>query len=93
MDFTAFLVLLVISVVVSAVLHFGCKYYITTGWGSFLNKVIIAWFGARMGTRLFGSWVEGLNYKQVYIIPAILGSLAILIFAVDIVKTFSSKPK
>lgn len=30
MDFIAFLILLIISVVVSAVLHYGFKYYVTT---------------------------------------------------------------
>ena len=93
MDFIGFLILLVISVVVSAILHFGLKYYITVGWWSFFSKIIIGWFGARLGSPVFGYWFEGFNYKQVYIIPAILGSFAILIFAVDIVKTFSTKAK
>jgi hypothetical protein len=36
---------------------------------------------------VFGHWWEGLNYGQVYYVPAILGSLAILVLAVDLVKT------
>jgi len=93
MDFVSFLVLLVISVVVSAVLHFGLKYYVTPGWGSFFGKVVLGWFGAWIGSPVFGHWFEGLNYKDVYIIPAILGSLAILIFAVDMTKTCQSTAK
>jgi uncharacterized membrane protein YeaQ/YmgE (transglycosylase-associated protein family) len=90
MDFISFLILLVISLVVSAVLHFGLKYYITPGWASFFCKIAIGWVGAWLGSPVFGYWIEGLNYKQLYIIPAILGSLAILIFAVDMVKTCAS---
>ena len=93
MDFISFLILLVISLVVSAVLHFGLKYYITPGWASFFCKIAIGWVGAWLGSPVFGYWIEGLNYKQLYIIPAILGSLAILIVAVDLVKTFASTSK
>jgi uncharacterized membrane protein YeaQ/YmgE (transglycosylase-associated protein family) len=93
MDFFSFLILLVISVVVSAVLHFGLKYYVTPGWASFFCKIVIGWIGGWIGSPVFGRWFEGLNYKNVYIIPAILGSLAILIFAVDMVKTCASTSK
>jgi uncharacterized membrane protein YeaQ/YmgE (transglycosylase-associated protein family) len=93
MDFISFLILFAISAVVSAVLHFGLKYYITRGWGSFFCKIVIGWFGAWLGSPVFGHWFEGLNYKDVYIIPAILGSLAILIFAVDMTKTCQSTTK
>jgi uncharacterized membrane protein YeaQ/YmgE (transglycosylase-associated protein family) len=43
--------------------------------------------GAWLGSPVFGYWWQGLNYKEVYIFPAILGSLSILIFAVDFIKT------
>ena len=87
MDFVSFLILLAISVVVSAALHFGVKFYVVPGGGSFLSKVILAWLGAWLGSPVFGHWWTGLNYGEVYIVPAILGSLAILVLAVDIVKT------
>ena len=32
MDFISFLILLVISVVVSGILHYGLKYYVTPGF-------------------------------------------------------------
>jgi len=41
---------------------------------------------------MLGAWWEGLNYGQVYFIPAILGSLALLIFMVDFVRTWRSSP-
>lgn len=86
MDFVSFLILLVISVVVSAILHFGFQYYVIAGWWSFLSKIILGWIGAWLGSPVFGSWFPGLNWEQVYYIPAILGSLALLILAVDIGK-------
>jgi uncharacterized membrane protein YeaQ/YmgE (transglycosylase-associated protein family) len=87
MSFVAFLILLIISVVVSAILHFGFKYYVKPGMNSFLAKVIFGWIGAWLGTPVFGSWFSGLNYEGVYYIPAILGSFAILIMMVDWVKS------
>jgi uncharacterized membrane protein YeaQ/YmgE (transglycosylase-associated protein family) len=87
LGFISFFILLVISVVVSAVLHFGLKFYVRPGLVSFFSKVIIGWIGAWLGSPIFGHWWEGMNYEEVYIIPAILGSLAILILAVDLVKT------
>jgi uncharacterized membrane protein YeaQ/YmgE (transglycosylase-associated protein family) len=87
MDFISFLILLIISVVISWVLHFAFKYYIIPGWGSYFSKVVIGWVGAWLGSPVFGCWWEGLNYKEVYIVPAILGSLLLLIFAVDFIKT------
>jgi len=93
MDFGSFLVLLVISAVVSAVLHFGFKYYVRPGLVSFFSKVIIGWFGAWLGSPVFGHWFQGVNVKDVYLIPAILGSLAILVFAVDLIKSKASAAK
>jgi uncharacterized membrane protein YeaQ/YmgE (transglycosylase-associated protein family) len=87
MDFMSFLVLLIISVVISGVLHFFFKYYIVPGWESYFSKVLIGWVGAWLGSPVFGYWWEGLNYKEVYIVPAILGSLLLVIFAVDFIKT------
>ena len=87
MDFVSFLILLVISVVVSAILHYGAKFYIVPGTTSFLSKVILGWLGAWLGSPVLGYWWAGLNYQQVYIVPAILGSFALLVLAVDILKT------
>jgi uncharacterized membrane protein YeaQ/YmgE (transglycosylase-associated protein family) len=85
MDFLSFLILLIISVVVCGILHFGFKYYIVPGWWSYVSKVVIGWVGARLGTPVFGKWLEGFAYKEVYLVPAILGCLALVIFAVDFV--------
>jgi uncharacterized membrane protein YeaQ/YmgE (transglycosylase-associated protein family) len=87
MDFMSFLILLIISIVVSGILHYVFKYYIVPGVWSYLSKVLIGWFGAWLGSPIFGHWWEGVNYEEVYIIPAILGCLLFGIFAVDFVKT------
>ncbi len=84
MDFVSFLILLVISVVVSGALHYGAKYYVTPGIWSFCSKVAVGWVGAWLGSPVLGHWFLGLQYNDVYYIPAILGSLASLVVAVDI---------
>jgi uncharacterized membrane protein YeaQ/YmgE (transglycosylase-associated protein family) len=93
MNFVSFLILLIISVVISGILHFVFKYYIVPGWWSYLSKVLIGWVGAWLGSPVFGYWWQGLNYEEVYIVPAILGSLLLLIFAVDSIKTCATFSK
>ncbi len=87
MDFVSFLILLVISVAVSLVLHFALKMQVRAGLESFIGKVIWGWIGAWLGSPVFGYWFAGWNYQNVYIIPAILGSFALLILMIDLVKS------
>lgn len=87
MDFASFIVFLIISVVVAAILHYGIDYRVEPGVGSFLSKVVWGYLGARLGARAFGPWWEGLNYGIAYIVPATLGAIAILIVLVDAFKT------
>lgn len=89
MRFLSFLILLAISVAVSAALHYGFKYYVTPGPWSFASKVVLGWIGAWIGTPVLGAWPRGfsfLHFESIYIIPAILGALALLIVAVDLGK-------
>ena len=86
MDFISFLILLIISVVVSAILHYGLKYYATPGFESFCVKVVVGWIGAWVGSPVLGYWPHSfpsLHYENVWFIPAILGSLAAVAVAVD----------
>ncbi len=87
MDFVSFLILLVISVIVSFILHYVLKYYLVPGLSSFFGKVVLGWIGAWLGTPVFGRWFAGVAYNEVYIIPAILGCLAMLVLAIDVVKS------
>jgi len=87
MNFISFIILLGISLVVSVIMHFVFKYYVRPGWNSFVSKVIFGWIGAWLGSPVFGHWFESVKYENIYIIPAILGSIAILIFATDIIKS------
>jgi len=86
-NFISFLILLVISIILSAVLHYGFKYYVRPGFNSFISKVIFGWIGAWLGSPVFGHWFPGVQYEEVYIIPAVLGSLANLIIMIDLVKS------
>lgn len=89
MDFPQFLVLLVISVAVSAILHYGFSYYVVEGTKSFYGKIVIAYLGAYFAGYFVGQWefIPGLAMWGVPVLPAILGSIGMTIFAVDITKT------
>jgi uncharacterized membrane protein YeaQ/YmgE (transglycosylase-associated protein family) len=87
MHFISFLSLLIISVAVSAVLHYYFEYYVTPGHWSFCSKVVVGWVGAWLGSPVFGYWphkIPILHYEDVWFIPAILGALALIIVAVDV---------
>jgi uncharacterized membrane protein YeaQ/YmgE (transglycosylase-associated protein family) len=86
MDLNSFLILLAISAVVAWVLHYQLKYYVTPGAWSCASKVVVGWVGAWLGSPVFGHWWPGLQYQEIYIIPAILGAIAILVVAVDLGK-------
>lgn len=87
MEFIEFLILLIIAIVVAAIYHYGIKYYVTPGIDSFISKIIVGWIGAWLGTPVLGYWFEGLAWGNVYIIPAVLGSLALTLLVVDVAKT------
>ena len=91
----SFIILLVISVVVSAILHYGLNYtagILQTHW-AFVNKVIVGYYGAWWGTTVYGEWSEGLNYQDVYYIPAVLGACSLVVFVVSLAKVFGTGSK
>jgi uncharacterized membrane protein YeaQ/YmgE (transglycosylase-associated protein family) len=97
-DSTSFLILLIISIAVSGILHYGLKYYVTPGFYSFCSKVVIGWLGAWIGSPVFGYWPHRfpfLSYGDIWIIPAILGAAGVLILTVDLAKMVLplAKPK
>ena len=93
MDFVSFIILLIISFIVSAILHYGFKYYARPGINSFISKVVFGWIGAWLGSPVLGHWFATVRYENVYFFPAILGSAAILIMLVDYVKTVKGTTK
>ncbi len=77
MSFLPFLIILIISVVISLIVFFwsgfrieGCK------CRGFSPLVVIGWIGGWLGSPVFGNWWDPLRVGNVYIIPAILGSIA-----------------
>ena len=92
MEFSQFMVMVVISIVVSWVLHYGLHYHAVPGTKSFWGKTVIGYFGALWAGTIIGAWelIPGLSVFNVSIIPAILGSLAMIVFAVDAVETLRS---
>ncbi|MEM3018443.1 MAG: hypothetical protein QXO25_06150, partial [Candidatus Bathyarchaeia archaeon] len=83
--------LLIVSAIVTYVLHYLLKYYVVPGFWSYLSKVVVGWIGAWLGSPVFGHWFGGLAYGEVYIIPAVLGAFALEILIVDATKTFKEK--
>ena len=76
MHFSAFLAILIISLIAAAVVHYAFRYRFLTGTDGFLNKWIIAWIGAWIGSPVLGYWFGGVKISSVYIIPAFLGGFA-----------------
>ena len=91
--FISFVILLGISVVVSAILQYGLKFTLRPGPWPYVYKVIVGYYGAWWGTTVYGEWWEGLNYQSVYYIPAILGAFSLVVFAVALLRVFGSDSK
>ena len=90
MSFPSFIVLAIISIVVSLILHYGVQFYAVPGFDSLLGKVVLGWLGGWLGSPVFGHWGPSMQSDQVFIIPAILGCVAALVLAVDLVTTARS---
>lgn len=94
MSFLSFLVLLVIGVIVAAVSHFVLRYRFLEGLDSFLAKVALGWLGAWLGSPVLGYWWY--KIENVYIVPAILGSITAVLLNVVVwkamMKVFTPRP-
>ncbi len=94
MSFLSFLMLLVIGVIVAAVSHFVLRYRFLEGFDSFFAKVALGWFGAWLGSPVFGYWWY--KFENIYIVPAILGAVtAVLLNMVAwkaLMKVFTPRP-
>ncbi len=73
LSFLSFLVLTLISAVVAVAYHDIFRYRFLEGTDARVGKVIVGWFGAWLGSPVFGNWFW--KVENVYIVPAILGAV------------------
>ncbi len=90
MTLMSFVVLLGISIVVTSVLHIGLKVRVRSDVMSFVATTVWAYVGAWLSMSMFGTWLPEIGHGGVAIIPAVLGSAAIIVVAVDFVKTLNA---
>src|SRR5215470_11158462 len=74
MSFPSFLVLLVLSAIAAAVVHWGFRYRLFDGWDGYLGQWMVAWVGAWLGPAVLGYWLVMIG--GVYVVPAFLGGVA-----------------
>jgi len=74
MDFLCFLWLLIIAAVVSAVMYYAFKIRLAAGYWM---QLIVSWVGAWLGSPVLGHWFEQVKLGEIYIIPAIVGAVAL----------------
>ncbi|HMK23046.1 MAG TPA: hypothetical protein VK466_11985 [Terriglobales bacterium] len=74
MSFLSFLTLTCIGAVIAAAYHYVLRYRLLEGNDAVVGKLIVGWFGAWLGSPVFGHWLW--KVENVYIVPAILGAVA-----------------
>ena len=76
MDFLPFLVLLVISVIISLIVFFVGGFRIEgLKCHGLCPLIIIGWIGGWLGSPVFGHWCKPLSIDNVYIVPATIGTI------------------
>lgn len=76
MAFPSFLVLLILSAIAAAIVHWGFRYQLFKGIDGFLGQWIVAWLGAWVGPAVLGHWFDFALVSNIYVIPAFLGACA-----------------
>ena len=74
MSFPSFLVLLILSAIAAAVVHWGFRYRLFQGFDGFIGQWIVAWLGAWLGPAALGHWFDSAMVANIYVIPALLGA-------------------
>jgi uncharacterized membrane protein YeaQ/YmgE (transglycosylase-associated protein family) len=74
MNFLSFLLLTIISAVVTLTYHDILRYRFLEGMAARVGKLIVGWFGAWLGSLAFGNWLW--RVENVYVVPAVLGAVA-----------------
>ena len=88
LDFGAFLALLIISAIWSAILH-GAGYKVLPGVEGYFAKVVIGWIGGWIGSPVLGYWGVAMTGSNVHLIPAILGSIAAIFMQVAVLRAIA----
>ena len=76
MMFPSFLVLLIISAIAAALVHWGFRYRLLNGIDGCVGQWIVAWLGAWLGPAVLGHWFDSAMVSNIYVIPAFIGALA-----------------
>jgi uncharacterized membrane protein YeaQ/YmgE (transglycosylase-associated protein family) len=74
MSLLSFLILALVGAVVAVVYHNVARYRLLEGNDALFGKLIVGWFGAWLGSPVFGHWLW--KVENVYIVPAVLGAIA-----------------
>jgi uncharacterized membrane protein YeaQ/YmgE (transglycosylase-associated protein family) len=92
MGFASFLTLLIISAILSAIVH-GAGYKLLPGVEGYFTKLITGWIGGWLGTPVLGYWGGAIRNGNVHLIPAILGSIAAIFMQVALMRMFGTLKK
>jgi hypothetical protein len=76
MSFLSFLVVLILSAIVAAVLHWVFRYRLFSGIDGFLGQWMVAWLGAWLGPAVLGHWFDSFILWNIYILPALIAAFA-----------------
>ena len=76
MPFPSFMVLLILSAIAAALVHWGFRYRLFNGFEGYFGQWIVAWLGAWLGPAVLGHWFDFAMVSQIYVIPAFLGAFA-----------------
>ena len=90
MSFNSFATLLLIGAFAAFVIHYIARYRIVHGVQGFFGKMIIGWMGAWLGSPVLGHWGENLRVENIYLVPALLGSIAAVFGTVVYFRTLAT---
>jgi hypothetical protein len=76
MPFPSFLVLLALSAIAAAMVHWGFRYRLFHGIDGFVGQWMVAWLGAWLGPPVLGHWFGAVMLSNIYLIPALIGAVA-----------------
>ncbi len=76
MSFLTFITLTIIGAVVAAIYHWGLRYRFADGIDAAFGTMLAGWIGGWLGSPVLGHWLW--KVENVYIVPAILGAIAVI---------------